>query len=122
MLNQCVLTGNLGDDPVIHYTSEGMAVASFNLAFNSSYNRKKQPSWIKVNCFSKLGEICGLYLHKGARVAVVGVLEQHKWQNEDGQNRSNFELNCNTIEFIKTDGRGFKEGETQEAINDDVPF
>jgi single-stranded DNA-binding protein len=35
MLNQCVLTGNLGDDPVTHYTSEGLAVSSFNIAFNS---------------------------------------------------------------------------------------
>jgi transposase InsO family protein len=26
MLNQCVLTGNLGDDPVTHYTSEGLAI------------------------------------------------------------------------------------------------
>ena len=119
MLNQCVLTGNLGDDPVTHYTSEGLAVSSFNLAFNSSYNKKKQASWIKVSCFGKLAEICGLYLHKGARIALSGTLEQHRWQNDDGQNRSNFEITGNTIEFIKTDGRGFKSGE----INDEeVPF
>ena len=33
MLNNCILTGNLGADPEIFYTSEGEAVASFNLAF-----------------------------------------------------------------------------------------
>jgi single-strand DNA-binding protein len=40
MLNNCILTGNLGADPEIFYTSEGEAVASFNLAFKSS---KKRP-------------------------------------------------------------------------------
>ena len=33
MLNNCILTGNLGADPEIFYTSEGEAVATFNLAF-----------------------------------------------------------------------------------------
>jgi hypothetical protein len=28
----------------------------------------------------------------------------------------------NSIEFIKTDGRGFKDGASAETINDDVPF
>jgi transposase InsO family protein len=27
MLNQCILTGNLGDDPSSHYTPEGLAIA-----------------------------------------------------------------------------------------------
>ncbi len=35
MLNQTVLTGNLGADPEIFYTSEGEAVVSFNMAFKS---------------------------------------------------------------------------------------
>ncbi|MHC4216134.1 MAG: single-stranded DNA-binding protein [Planctomycetota bacterium] len=32
MLNACILTGNLGADPEIFYSSEGEPVASFNLA------------------------------------------------------------------------------------------
>ena len=36
MLNQVVLTGNLGADPEIFYSSEGDPVATFNLAFKSS--------------------------------------------------------------------------------------
>ena len=33
MLNSCILTGNLGADPEVFYSSEGEPVASFNLAF-----------------------------------------------------------------------------------------
>ena len=119
MLNQVILTGNLGDDPSSHYTPEGLAVTHFNIAFKSSA-KKKDANWIKVSCFGKLAELVSTYLHKGARIAVVGVLDQNKWQGDDGQTRSTFQLIGNSVEFIKTDGRGFKNG---EAPNDDeVPF
>jgi single-strand DNA-binding protein len=119
MLNQCILTGNLGDDPSSHYTPEGLAVTHFNIAFNSSA-KKKAANWIKVSCFGKLAEVCSTYLHKGARIAVIGTLDQNKWQGEDGQNRSTFQLIGNSIEFIKTDGRGFnKEGAQSD---EEVPF
>jgi hypothetical protein len=45
MLNQVVLTGNLGADPEIFYSSEGDPVVTFNLAFKSS--KKKEACWIK---------------------------------------------------------------------------
>ena len=116
MLNQSVLTGNLGADPDVFYNPEGNPVTSFNLAFQSS---KKKTGWIKIVCFQKLAEIASTYLHKGARIAVIGTLDQHKWEGDDGQTRSMFQVIANSIEFIKTDGRGFKEG---EGSIDDVPF
>ena len=51
MLNQTILTGNLGADPEVFYSTEGSPIASFSLAFKSS---KKKTGWIKVKCFNKL--------------------------------------------------------------------
>jgi single-strand DNA-binding protein len=119
MLNQCILTGNLGDDPSSHYTPEGLAITHFNIAFKSSA-KKKDANWIKVSCFGKLAEVASTYLHKGARIALIGILDQNKWQGDDGQNRSTFQLIANTIEFIKTDGRGFNK--ESAPPDEDVPF
>jgi single-strand DNA-binding protein len=91
MLNQVILTGNLGDDPSSHYTSEGLAITHLNIAFKSS-SKKKDANWIKVSCFGKPAELVSTYLHKGAIIAVVGVLDQNKWTTDDGQNRSTFQL------------------------------
>ena len=115
MLNQTILTGNLGADPEVFYNPEGNPVASFNIAFHSS---KKKTGWIKVVCFHKLAEVASQYLHKGARIAVIGTLDQHRWETDEGIQKSSFQLIANTLEFIKTDGRGFKDGQTA----DDVPF
>ena len=94
------------------YSSEGEPVATFNLAFRSS---KKKTGWIKVTCFKKLSEIVSRHLHKGARIAVIGTLDQHKWETDEGQTRTSYQLIANTLEFIKTDGRGFEEGSDKDT-------
>ena len=113
MLNNCLLTGNLGADPEVFYSSEGNPVASFNLAFRST---KKKTGWIRVVCFGRLAEVTEKYLHKGARVAVIGTLDQQKWETDEGVTRSTYQLIANSLEFIRTDGRGFEEGKEDEEI------
>ena len=115
MLNQTFLTGNLGQDPEVTYSNQGDPVAKFSLAFRSS---KDKTGWIKVTCFHRLAEVAEKYLHKGARIAVIGTLDQQKWETDEGVPRSSFQLIANTLEFIKTDGRGFEEAQG----NDDTPF
>ena len=115
MLNSCILTGNLGADPEVFYSSEGDPVSTFNLAFKSS---KKKTGWIKITCFKRLAETAERYLHKGARIAVIGYLDQQKWESDEGVQRSSFQLIANTLEFIKTDGRGFDDS----SNDDDLPI
>ena len=116
MLNSCILTGNLGADPEIFYSSEGEPIATFNLAFKSS--KKSKTGWIKVTCFHRLAEVAEKYLHKGARIGLVGTLDQQRWESDEGVQRSSFQLIANSLEFIKTDGRGFEEGQDK----DNPPF
>ena len=116
MLNFCVLTGNLGGDPEIRYSNNGDPIASFNLAFRSG---KEKTSWLKIVCFGKLSEIAEKYLHKGAKATIVGSLDQEKWQTERGENRTGYKLIAHSIQFEKTDGRGFENGQSDD---DDLPF
>jgi single-strand DNA-binding protein len=115
MLNTCVLTGNLGNDPEVFYNSEGNPVASFNLAFRAS---KQKTGWIRVSAFNKLAEVTEKHLHKGARIAITGSLDHHQWETNEGVKRNAIQMIANSIEFIKTDGRGFQNGKQEE----DVPF
>lgn len=118
MLNQCTPTGNLGADPEVFYSPEGNPVSSFSLAFHSS---KKKTGWIKVVCFQKLAEVSAKYLHKGARIAVIGTLDHHRWETDEGIQKSSFQLIANSLEFIKTDGRGEERlGELDDGKVEDV--
>ena len=115
-INIITLAGNLGDDPTVHYSgTTGEPVANFDLAFRCG---KEKTGWIRCVCFRKLAEITENYLHKGARIAVVGSLDENTWTTDDDQKRKTMQVICNSIEFIKTDKRGFKEGQSE----DDLPF
>jgi single-strand DNA-binding protein len=122
-MNNSVITGNLGDDPKSFYTPDGAQIVTFDLAFKTG---KDKTSWIKISCFQKLADLAVKYLHKGARIGVVGRLDQSKWTTEDNQQRSSIRIIASQIEFIKTDGRGFENDQRPEDASaqhdDDVPF
>jgi single-strand DNA-binding protein len=115
MINVCTLTGNLGADPEVFYSTEGNPVATFNLAFKSS---KKKTGWIKVTCFNRLAEVAEKYLHKGARIGIVSTLDENRWKTDKGAQRSSIQLIANSIEFIKINGQEFKD----EQADDRIPF
>jgi len=126
IMNISILTGHLGADPESKYTQDGMLIVSFSLAFKSS---KEKTGWIKTTCFNKTAELAEKYLHKGAKIAVTGLLDQDKWTTDKGENKTAIKLIANSIEFIKTDGRGFESNSNQQSnntnnnyIDNDIPF
>ena len=112
-MNICVFTGNLGSDPESFFSEGGTQVVSFPMAFRST---KDKTGWVKVTCFNKTAELAEAHLHKGARVGIIGMLDQDKWETSEGESRTMLKLIANSIEFIKTDGRGFEKHE------DEPPF
>ena len=103
-MNICIITEHLGNDPESFFTPEGVRIVSFQIASRLS---KDKTNWIRVTCFNKVSELAEKHLHKGAKIAVNGNLIQDTWKTDDGQNRSTYKLLANSLEFIKTDGRGF---------------
>lgn len=99
MINQIVISGNLGGDPETFYTPEGTQITSFSIAFKST--KKDKTCWIKVTAFTKLSEIAEKYLHKGDKITVIGLLDQDKWESNDGTTKSSYKIIANSIEFNK---------------------
>jgi single-strand DNA-binding protein len=112
------LTGNLGQDPESYYTPDGGThIVNFSLAFRST--KVEKTNWIKVAAFKKVAESAVKYLHKGARVSIMGILDMDEWENDNGEKRTMIKLIARSIEFIKTDGRGFEDDNNQD---DDIPI
>jgi len=116
-MNTTILTGNLGSDPESFFSpNNGAQIVSFPIAFRST--KDKTDNWIKITCFNKTAELAEKHLHKSARVGITGILDQDKWETDEGESRSALKLIANSIEFIKTDGRGFEDEDDQ----DDIPI
>lgn len=96
--NTTELVGNISRDPELRYTPTGQAQATFGLAVNRRWQNKNSGEWdeavsfFDVVCWRDLAEHVSESLSKGARVIVVGRLEQRSWETQDGDKRSKIEV------------------------------
>ena len=140
-INKVILIGNLGRDPEVSYTPNGLAVAKFSIATSDRWKDKKtgemqeRTEWHRVTAFGKLGEICGEYLSKGKQVYIEGRLQTNSWE-KDGITRYSTDIIANDMKMLGAKGgggersaspdgsQGFSGGQNTgpTATDDDIPF
>jgi single-strand DNA-binding protein len=98
-VNKVILIGNLGRDPEIRSTQDGLRIATLSVATSESWRdkasgeRKERTEWHRVVIFNdKLVEIVEKYLKKGAKVYLEGALQTRKWTDNSGQERYTTEV------------------------------
>ncbi len=118
--NKICLIGYLGRDPEIRYTTTGQAVANFSMATTESWTdkatgeKKENTTWFRINAWGRLGEICGQYLTKGKQIYVEGRISLNEWQDKDGNNRANLEVNANQMIMLSSkNGQGQGQNQNQ---------
>ena len=114
-VNKVILVGNLGRDPEIRSTQDGMRIANLAVATSESWRdrvsgeRKERTEWHRVVIFNeRLAEIAEKYLKKGAKVYVEGALQTRKWTDNSGQERYTTEVVLQRFrgELTMLDARG----------------
>lgn len=136
-LNKAMLIGNLGKDPEIKYTPEGLAIAKFSMATKEQWKDKDgqkqdKTEWHNIVAFGKLAEICGEYLAKGKQVYIEGRIQTRSWDDKDGNKKYTTEIVANTMQMLgKADAssKGTTVSDENAAVvsepshtEDDVPF
>ena len=123
-VNKVILVGNLGRDPEIRSTQDGMRIANLNLATigdwrdRASGERKERTEWHRVVIFNeRLAEIAEKYLRKGSKVYVEGQLQTRKWTDQQGQDRYTTEVVLTRFrgELTMLDGAGGGGGGARRA-------
>ena len=72
---------------------------------------KRKQNGTVLTVFNRLGEMCGEYLKKGAKIYVEGKLQTRKWQGQDGQDRYTTEVVVSEIQMMDK-GQG-QQGQSQ---------
>lgn len=119
-VNKVILIGNLGRDPEIRYTANGLAVANLTLATSEVWKDKQsgenqeRTEWHRVVMYQRLAEIAGEYLRKGAKIFIEGRLQTRKWQDKtSGQDRYTTEIVADALQML--DGKGGAQQNNQES-------
>ena len=87
--NKIIIVGNLGRDPELRYTPQGVAVCDFSMATNErkrdkSGETQEVATWFRVTLWRNQAENAAKYLKKGSQVYIEGRLSMEEWTDRDG--------------------------------------
>jgi len=129
-LNRVMVIGNLGQDPEIRYTPNGLPLVNLSVATDEPYvdkegKRQERVEWHRVVVIGKLALTCNEYLKKGRQVFVEGRLRTREWENNGATGRRT-EIVANRVQFL---GAPPSDGKLEEASAEagvvteaDIPF
>jgi single-strand DNA-binding protein len=134
-INKVMIMGNLTRDPELRYVQSGAAVCEFAVALNETYTNKQtgqkteKVHFIDVVCWGRTAEVASEYLAKGSPVHVEGKLQQDRWEDQGGQNRSKVKVTCERLTLVgsKKNGQGGGASHDHQAApapgqEEDIPF
>ena len=101
-INNVILVGRLTRDPEFSYTpTNNTPLCKFSIANNNGRSDDQNSvSYFDIVTWNKMGEICNQYLKKGSQVVINGRIQQRRYQDSQGQNRSKIDIVANNVQFI----------------------
>ncbi len=119
-VNKVILVGNLGRDPEVRHTQDGLPIVNMSVATSEQWRdrasgeRRERTEWHRVVIFDeRLGETAQKYLHKGSKVYLEGQLQTRKWTDQQGAEKYTTEVVLGRFRSVLTmlDSRGDAAGD-----------
>jgi len=96
-INSVFIVGRLTRDPELSYTNSQKAICKFSVANGRG---KDEVSFFDVITWEKVATSCGQYLKKGSQFVINGKLQQNRFTDKDGNNRSKIEIVGVNVQFV----------------------
>src|SRR5437660_635109 len=100
--NQCVFVGNVGQEPEIRTTTEGVNVSRFRLAVETDFRKDSEepPMWLTVVAWRNLAGQVEKVVKKGSLVLVSGRLAVRAYTDKAETKRTAVEIIAQTVEVL----------------------
>jgi len=104
------ISGRLGLDPELRYTNGGTPVVNLSVANNRSVKvsdaRETVADWFKITVFGRDAEIIAQHAKKGSALVFNGRLQNEKWLDRNGVERTSTVLIASSFEFLPSKKNG----------------
>lgn len=122
MLNHIVVMGRLVRDPELRKTQSGVSVVSFTLAVDRDYKNgdERVADFIDCTAWRGTADYVSKYFTKGRMAVVSGSLQSRKWEDNEGNKRTAWEIQAQNVYFAdskKSDGQNTA---TSTAFSEEV--
>ena len=122
-----IIIGNVGRDPELRYTQNGVAVCDFSVAVSrkwtdrNSNEPREKTIWFRVTAWRALAETCNEFVRKGMQVMVTGEVDASAYVGQDGEARASLDLTAQNVQFLGS-REGAREAQARDADSDRMPF
>ena len=101
MLNHSTIMGRITKDIELRRTGAGVPVASFTVAVDRDFNQNGQKETDFIDCVAwrGTGEFVERNFSKGKMIVVSGRLQNRKWVDKNGNNRTTAEIVADNVYF-----------------------
>lgn len=104
-INRATLTGNVGKEPDLRFTTAGRARLEFSLATTQKWKdekvgQKEATQWHRCVLWGPRAEALSKFIHKGSKLLVEGRIEYRSWDKPDGGKGYATEINVNELELL----------------------
>ena len=106
-MNKVFLIGNLTRDPELSTTNSGISVCRISIAVSRRFanaDGSRETDFFNVVAWRAIAENCSKYLKKGSKIAVMGSIQNHSYEGNDGTKRYTTDITAEEIEFLSTKG------------------
>lgn len=103
-MNKVYLIGNLTKDPELRATQTGVSVCNFSIAVNRKFKDaqtgKAETDFFNIVTWRQLADLCGKFLMKGKKVAVVGSIQTCTYEDKAGKKCTAWDIIADEVEFL----------------------
>lgn len=102
MFNLVVISGRLTSDVELKTTPNGVSVCTFAIANEVGYGENKKTSFINIVAWRQTAEFVSKYFSKGSMIGIEGSIQTRKYQDQNGNTRTAFEVIANNVQFMES--------------------
>lgn len=122
---QIQLIGNLGRDPEMNFTPDGIAVTKFSIAVSKKVKENEETTWYNCVAWRGLAEMLNKHLKKGQMVFVQGDLNVRQYTTKDGRSGTSLDVTVDKFQFAggaKKDDNALASNSNDDVLEDTSPF
>ena len=122
MINNVVLVGRMTRDAELHYTTQNLAVATFNLAVNRNFKNQsgeREADFINCVIWRQQAENLANWAKKGALIGITGRIQTRNYDNQQGQRVYVTEVVADNFQLLES--RASREGHPSGSSSNQAP-
>jgi single-strand DNA-binding protein len=122
-MNQITIVGNVGSDPEISTSTNGIKTAKYSIAVTKKIKDEKKTTWFRIIQFRYSAEFAENYIKKGMKILIVGEIEIDEYTDKNGIKQKSIQIigeKCEIMSSLERDSN--RESESQSNKNEPEPI